>query len=98
VTALLLLLVVVRRRGWELGVGRGDLPLLVAIGVSDAAANGSYAIASRSSLVSVAAVLASLYPIVTALLAYRIHGERLRRIQVAGVVVTLLGVALIAGG
>ena len=93
-----LLLVTARRRGWGLQVGRKDLPLLAVIGIADAAANGTYAIASRSSLVSVAAVLASLYPVVTALLAYRVHGERLRRVQWAGVGVSLAGVALLAGG
>jgi drug/metabolite transporter (DMT)-like permease len=94
----LLLLATVRRRGWEIDVRRGDLPLLAVTGGADAAANGTYALASRSSLLSVAAVLASLYPVVTALLAYRVHGERLRRVQVAGVGVTLVGVALLAGG
>ena len=94
----LLLLAVVRRRGWDLRVGRADALLIVAIGVLDVAANGTYAVASRSSLVSVASVLASLYPVVTVLLAYRIHGERLRRVQVVGVTASLVGVAMLAGG
>lgn len=93
-----LLLASARRRGADLGVRRSDLPLLVLIGAADVAANGAYALASRSSLVSVAAVLASLYPVVTALLAYRFLHERLRPIQVAGVAVALLGVGLLAGG
>ena len=79
-----LLLSVVRRRGWDLHVGRSDALLILSIGVFDVAANGTYAVASRSSLVSVASVLASLYPVVTALLAYRVHGERLRRVQLVG--------------
>jgi drug/metabolite transporter (DMT)-like permease len=93
-----LLLAVVRRRGWDLHVGRSDALLIVSIGLFDVAANGTYAVASRSSLVSVASVLASLYPVVTALLAYRVHGERLRRVQVVGVAASLAGVALLAGG
>jgi drug/metabolite transporter (DMT)-like permease len=92
------LLAAVRRRSWDLAVTRQDLPLLVLIGIADASANGTYAIASRSSLVSVASVLASLYPVVTALLAYRVLGERLTRVQVTGVGVTLAGVALLAAG
>ena len=79
-------------------VRRSDLPLLALTGAADAGANALYAVASRSALVSVTAVLASLYPVVTALLAYRVHGERLRRVQVVGVGVTLAGVALLAGG
>jgi drug/metabolite transporter (DMT)-like permease len=92
------LLALVRRSGWDLAVTRQDLPVLVLIGIADASANGTYAIASRSSLVSVAAVLASLYPVVTVVLAYRVHGERLRRVQVGGVAASLAGVALIAAG
>jgi drug/metabolite transporter (DMT)-like permease len=94
----LLLLVFVRRRGWGLGISRNDLPLLAVIGVADVAANGTYAVASRSSLVSVASVLASLYPVVTALLAFRVHGERLTWVQVAGVSAALAGVGLLAAG
>lgn len=77
---------------------RKDLPTLVAIGATDAGANGLYAIAANMSLISVTAVFASLYPAVTALLAWRFHHERLRRIQVVGVVATLLGVGLMAAG
>lgn len=75
-----------------------DLPVLVTISATDAGANGTFAVASTLGQVSVSAVLASLYPAVTALLAWRLHHESLRRIQVAGVVATLAGVALIAGG
>jgi drug/metabolite transporter (DMT)-like permease len=84
--------------GGRLGATRTDLPLLALIGAGDAAANALYAVASRSALVSVTSVLASLYPVVTALLAYRVLGERLRRVQVVGVGATLVGVALLAGG
>ena len=86
------------RRGWRSGVLAADLPVLALIGAADAGANGTYAVASRSSLVSVAAVLASLYPVVTALLAFRILGERLRRVQVVGVAASLTGVVLLASG
>lgn len=97
-TVLLVALVAGRRRTWELGVRRSDLWLLVAIGVGDVAANGAYAVASQSSLVSVTAVLASLYPVATALLAYRFDGERLRPVQVAGTGLALVGVVLLAAG
>jgi drug/metabolite transporter (DMT)-like permease len=68
------------------------------VGLFDVGANGTFAVASQSDLVSVTAVLASLYPVVTALLAWRIHGERLARLQVVGVVTALAGVVLLAGG
>lgn len=93
-----LFLAVVRRRRNRERVRAVDLPVLVLIGLGDVGANATYAIAARSSLVSVAAVLASLYPVVTALLAFRLHGERLRPGQVAGVFAAVGGVALMAGG
>jgi drug/metabolite transporter (DMT)-like permease len=77
---------------------RADLPTLVVIGATDAGANGLYALAAGMSLISVTAVFASLYPAVTALLAWRFHHERLRRIQVVGVLTTLAGVASMAAG
>lgn len=95
-TALLLMLV--RTRGAELGVRRGDLPLLVTIGVFDVAANGAFALASQSDLVSVVAVLASLYPVVTVLFARRFHAERLGGVQLGGITLALTGVVVLAGG
>jgi drug/metabolite transporter (DMT)-like permease len=77
---------------------RADLPTLAVIAATDAGANGLYAIAANMSLLSVTAVFGSLYPAVTAVLAWRVHHEQLRRIQVVGVAATLLGVALLAGG
>jgi drug/metabolite transporter (DMT)-like permease len=95
---LVLLVFAVLGRRRPLVATRLDVPLLVLIGAADAAANGTYALSSRGSLVSVASVLASLYPVVTALLAFRIHGERLTRVQLAGVAASLTGVALLAAG
>jgi drug/metabolite transporter (DMT)-like permease len=94
----LLLLAVVRARGAEIGVRRGDLPVLVAIGAFDVGANASFAVAAQSDLISVTAVLASLYPVVTVLLARQIHAERLVGVQLAGVGLALGGVVLLAGG
>jgi drug/metabolite transporter (DMT)-like permease len=85
-------------RGVEIGVRRGDLPVLVAIGVFDVGANGAYALASQSDLVSVSAVLASLYPVATVLLARRFQAELLGGVQLVGVVLALVGVLLLAGG
>jgi drug/metabolite transporter (DMT)-like permease len=94
-SVVLVALVVLRRTG---GVKVSDLPQLGAVGVGDAAANGMFALASRSGLVSLVAVLGSLYPVLTVLLARFVHGERLRRVQNVGVVTALVGVALIAAG
>lgn len=81
-----------------LGVRRVDLPAVALCGLGDVTANGVYAIASRGGLVSVVAVLASLYPVATALLARQLLGERLLPAQAAGVATALAGVALMAAG
>lgn len=80
------------------GVRPADLPLLVAIGVGDALANVLYGIASTMGLVSVVAVLGSLYPVVTVLLARLVLRERMQPVQAVGVGVAMTGVALIAAG
>ena len=97
VGALVALMLVVRRKV-DTGVGRADLPMLVAIGAGDVAANACFALASRGGLLSVVSVLGSLYPVVTILLARQFLAERLRPVQIAGVGGTLLGVALLAAG
>jgi len=86
------------RQGPALGAPRADLPSLAVIGAFDVGANGTFAAASQSDLVSVVAVLASLYPAVTALLAWRFHQERLGRIELAGVAAALAGVVLLSAG
>jgi drug/metabolite transporter (DMT)-like permease len=69
---------------------------LAAIGISDIVANGSYALAASRGELSIAAVLASLYPVVTALLARGILAERLRPVQSMGVVAALGGVIMLS--
>lgn len=75
-----------------------DLPVLVAIGVLDTAGNALFAVATTESLLSVAAVLGQLYPVVTVLLARAVLGERISRVQGAGVVAAIAGVALVTTG
>jgi drug/metabolite transporter (DMT)-like permease len=70
----------------------------VTIGTMDIAANTFYAMASTEGLVSVVAVLASLYPVVTILLARLVLRERVRPAQRVGVAIALAGVALISAG
>jgi drug/metabolite transporter (DMT)-like permease len=69
-----------------------------AVGIGDTLGNGLFAAASAYGLVSVTSVLASLYPIVTVILARIVLHERVDRAQEAGVVATLAGVVLISAG
>ncbi|MGA5197968.1 EamA family transporter [Streptomyces exfoliatus] len=93
----------VRRGGRALPEGgpqviRAALPALAFVGLADVAANGTYAIAAQQGPVTVAAVLASLYPVVTALAARGFLKERLRAIQAAGAGLALVGTVLLATG
>ncbi|OIK06510.1 EamA family transporter [Streptomyces monashensis] len=95
------LAVSVRRGGRGLpdgGFPWSSLPALAFVGLADVAANGTYALAARHGPVTVAAVLASLYPVVTTLAARGFLSERLRAIQTAGAALALLGTLLLATG
>ena len=84
------------RRGNFGGVGPRNLPLLIAIGVSDFAANLLLGVATTKGLVSLAMVLGSLYPIATAVLAFIFLKERLHKVQYLGIIFAVSGVALIS--
>ncbi len=77
----------IRDVGWVVTVAAGDL-----------GANLAFGIASTMGYVSITSVLASLFPVVTVLLARMVLKERLRMVQVVGVCVTMLGVACISAG
>lgn len=80
------------------GLRRSDVLPLAAIGVADAAANLAFGIAATMGLLSVTAVLGSLYPVVTVLLARAVLHERLRGVQQGGVSAAFGGVLLISVG
>ncbi|MET9679942.1 DMT family transporter [Streptomyces coeruleorubidus] len=75
-----------------------SLPTLAFVGLADVAANGTYSIAAQHGPVTVAAVLASLYPVVTAVAARGVLRERLRAVQAAGAGLALVGTVLLASG
>jgi drug/metabolite transporter (DMT)-like permease len=78
---------------------RQHWPALIAIGFLDSGGNALFAAASSAhGLLSVVSVLASLYPVVTVLLARLMLGERVQRTQDAGVILVLAGVVLITTG
>jgi uncharacterized membrane protein len=77
---------------------RADLPALAAIGVLDTGGNVFFAAASSKGLVSVVSVLASLYPVVTVLLARAVLHERVHRSQELGIALALAGIVLVSAG
>ena len=94
-TVIVLLAVAVRRpairlAGWKLLV-------ILGVGLGDTLGNALFAGAAHAGgLESLTSVLASLYPIVTVLLAAAVLHERVAPVQRVGVALTLAGVVLIA--
>ena len=77
--------------------GRG-LRLAAAGGVFDAGGNVFYLLAVRADLLAVVAAVQSLYPAATVGLAGAFQGERPQRVQVVGMVLALVAVALVSLG
>jgi drug/metabolite transporter (DMT)-like permease len=75
-----------------------DLAVVACIGLADTSGNVLFAAAASQGLVSVVSVLASLYPVVTVVLARVYLHERVTRVQEGGAVATLAGVVLVSAG
>jgi drug/metabolite transporter (DMT)-like permease len=57
-------------------------------------ANGLYGAAAERGLISIASVIASLYPLMTVLLAHVVLGERIAQVQKVGIAAAMTGVAI----
>lgn len=82
---------------------KGDLKLqewgwLILIGLLVLVADSFYAVASVKGVLSVVAVLSSLYPVVTILLARYHLGEKLSTRQIGGIAIVLVGAAALSLG
>jgi drug/metabolite transporter (DMT)-like permease len=73
-----------------------DMPTLIFIGAADFLANLLLGIATTKGLVSVAMVFGSLFPIATAILAYKFLHERLHKVQYIGIALAVAGVSIIS--
>ena len=95
-TALLIVGAAVAAKRPALRLSPRNLAIVVAVGLGDTVGNVLFAASSGHGLVSLTAVLASLYPVVTVLLAAAVLHERVAPMQRAGIVLTLTGVVLIS--
>lgn len=75
-----------------------DVAPIILTGLGDAGANLLFSLASLRGYISVVSVLASLYPVMTVLLARIVLHERMLRVQQVGVVAALVGVVLVSAG
>jgi drug/metabolite transporter (DMT)-like permease len=94
-TALLLVAAVVAGRRIDVRLSRRNVAIACAVGIVDTVGNVCFAASSKHGLVSLTAVLASLYPVLTVLLAASLLRERVAPLQRAGIALTLTGVVLI---
>jgi uncharacterized membrane protein len=70
--------------------------LAIITGILDSTANGLFQMASQRGLLSIVAVLGSLYPAATVVLARVVIKERINRVQSVGVLLALSAAVLLA--
>jgi drug/metabolite transporter (DMT)-like permease len=94
-TAVVLAAVAARRPAMRLGGWK--VLIVIGVGIGDTLGNVLFAAAAgQGGLESLTSVLASLYPVVTVLLAAMVLHERVARIQRLGAVLALTGIVLIS--
>jgi drug/metabolite transporter (DMT)-like permease len=77
---------------------RSVLPAVVAVGALDMGGNAGLLFAEQTGSLAVAAVLSSLYPVTTVLLAMVLLREPVTRSHAVGIALALVAILLIAGG
>ncbi|MDP9234278.1 MAG: DMT family transporter [Actinomycetota bacterium] len=82
----------------KLRVPPGTSGLILIAGVFDMGANLLYLVATRSGLLSLVAVLTSMYPATTVILARFVLKERLERVQLSGLTLAVVAILMIARG
>lgn len=76
--------------------GLAPMKVIAATGILDVSANALFVLASQEGLLSLVAVLSSLYPAFTVVLARIVLAERLGRMQMVGMAMAGAGILLIA--
>ncbi len=95
-TSVLFLLVVGLFRQQQMLPKKTVLPLVAVAGVLDAIGNAFFVLATHVGRLDVAAILSSLYPAATVLLAAIVVRERVTRIQTLGILLALVAIPLIS--
>lgn len=88
--------VLAARRAWR--VSRGAVAIPIAAGFADALGNGAFLVGAQAGRLDIVALLSSLYPVTTVLLAAVVLRERVDRSHGAGILLAFGAIALIAAG
>lgn len=88
--------VVVLRAAWR--PGRNVLPAILIVGVLDMAGNAFYLLGVQSGALAIAAILSSLYPVVTVILATLVLAERVTRDHAIGIGLAVVAIVCIGLG
>ena len=88
--------ILIGRRSWR--VDRPWLPAMAGVGVLDMAGNAAFILAVQTGALAIAAVLSSLYPVTTVILATVFLRERVTRSHVVGIVLAVVAIVCIASG
>jgi drug/metabolite transporter (DMT)-like permease len=94
--AFLVAVIVLARQSWR--VPRPVLPAALGVAALDITGNGLYLLAAQAGALAVAAVLSSLYPVVTVILAVAILHERVTRAHLVGITAAIAAIVLIGAG
>jgi uncharacterized membrane protein len=95
-TVMLLVAAVAARESFRFS--RRLIAIGVVIAVFDAVANGAFYFASQAGMLSLVSVIAALYPAFTVALAIAHGGERMRAVQMVGLVLAGVAISLLALG
>jgi drug/metabolite transporter (DMT)-like permease len=93
---LIVAFVLVTRSAWR--VEPRLVPAAAAVGILDMAGNGLFIVAVQTGALAVAAVLSSLYPVTTVILATVFLRERITRSHAVGIGLAAVAIACIAAG
>jgi drug/metabolite transporter (DMT)-like permease len=95
-TTVIALVILAGRSAWR--PERRLLPAIAGVGTLDLAGNAAFLVAVQLGALAVAAVLSSLYPVVTVILASIFLHERVTRSHAAGIALAAAAIACIAAG
>jgi drug/metabolite transporter (DMT)-like permease len=93
---LLVAVILLARQAWR--VPRRVVPAAIGVALLDSAGNGFFLLAAQAGALAIAAVLSSLYPVTTVILAVALLHERLTRVHVVGIAAAGVAIVLIGAG